>query len=83
MVEVKKKDNESFESLMRRFNRRIQQSGIVMRTRNNRFRIREKSRNVQRKSAQVRAIMRQLSQEMKKYGKPVTEATKEMYRLKK
>lgn len=32
MVEVKKKDNESSESLIRRFNRRVQQSGILLRT---------------------------------------------------
>ena len=29
MVEVKKKDNESFENLLRRFNRKVQQSGAI------------------------------------------------------
>ena len=37
MVEVKKKDNESFDSLLRRFNRKIQQSGVLIRARRIRF----------------------------------------------
>jgi ribosomal protein S21 len=32
VVEVKKKDSESSESLIRRFNRRVQQSGVLLRT---------------------------------------------------
>jgi ribosomal protein S21 len=37
VVEVKKKDNESSESLIRRFNRRVQQSGILLRTKKGQY----------------------------------------------
>ena len=37
MVEVKKKDNESSESLIRRFNRRVQQSGVLLRTKKDQY----------------------------------------------
>ena len=42
MVEVKKKDGESFESMFRRFSRKIQQSGVLIRARKTRFYTREK-----------------------------------------
>ncbi len=37
MIEVKRKENESFDSLLRRFNKRIQQSRILQRTKEERF----------------------------------------------
>ncbi|HEX9503004.1 MAG TPA: 30S ribosomal protein S21, partial [Patescibacteria group bacterium] len=46
MVEVKRKDNESFESLLRRFNRKIQQSGVLVRARKIRFFEPTRSRNL-------------------------------------
>jgi ribosomal protein S21 len=72
MVEVKRKDNESFENLLRRFNRKVQQSGILARARKIRFYEPEKSRNLLRKSAQRRGELRVAREEMKKLGKPVT-----------
>jgi len=36
-IGVKKRDNESIQSLLRRFSRRVQQSGILIRTRRSRF----------------------------------------------
>ena len=36
-IEVKKRDKESVQSLLRRFSRRVQQSGILIRTRRSRF----------------------------------------------
>ena len=51
MVEVKKKDNESFDSLLRRFNRKIQQSGVLIRARKIRFFQPLKSRNLQKTAA--------------------------------
>ena len=71
MVEVKRKDNESFESLLRRFNRKIQQSGVLVRARKTRFFEPIKSRNLQRTSARRRAELREIREEMKKLGKPV------------
>lgn len=37
MVEVKKRDNESTDSLLRRFSRRVQQSGVLLQARKVRF----------------------------------------------
>ncbi len=36
-IGVKKRDKESIQSLLRRFSRRVQQSGILIRTRRGRF----------------------------------------------
>lgn len=71
MVEVKKKDNESFENLLRRFNRKIQQSGVLIRARKIQFFQREKSRNLQRVAARRRAGVKAVREEMKKMGKPI------------
>jgi len=51
MAEVKRKKGESFESLLRRFNRRIQQGGRMLQARKIRYRIRPKSKNAQKASA--------------------------------
>jgi small subunit ribosomal protein S21 len=69
MVEVKKKDHESFESLLRRFNRKIQQSGVLIRARRTRFFEPAKSRNLLREAAQRRAENRAKREELKKMGK--------------
>lgn len=69
LVEVKKKDGESFESLLRRFNRKIQQSGVLVRARKIRFYLPTKSRNILRENAQRRAINREKREELKKMGK--------------
>lgn len=71
MVEVKRKDNESFENLLRRFNRKVQQSGILARARKIRFFEPLKSRNLTRKAAQRRSELKQQREEMKKLGKPI------------
>ena len=71
MVEVKKKDNESFESMLRRFNRKIQQSGVLIRARKTRFFQPEKSRNLQKVAARRRSQIRVEKEELKKMGKPM------------
>ncbi len=71
MVEVKRKDNESFESLLRRFNRKIQQSGVLIRARRIRFFQAPKSRNLQKAAARRRAQIRAEKEELKKMGKLV------------
>ncbi len=71
MVEVKKKENESFESLLRRFNRKIQQSGVLVRARKIRFFTSPKSRNLQKVAARRRAQIRAEKEEQKKYLKPI------------
>ncbi|HYE22272.1 MAG TPA: 30S ribosomal protein S21 [Verrucomicrobiae bacterium] len=69
LVEVKKKDGESFESLLRRFNRKIQQSGVLVRARKIRFFAPTKSRNMLREDAARRAENREKREELKKLGK--------------
>ena len=71
MVEVKRKDNESFESLLRRFNRKIQQSGVLIRARKIRFWQSPKSRNLQKVAARRRAQIKQEKDEIKRLSKPV------------
>ncbi len=71
MVEVKRKDNENFDSLLRRFNRKIQQSGVLVRARKTRFFAPTKSRNLQRSAAQRRSEMRVVREEAKRLGKPL------------
>lgn len=51
MAEVKRKKSESFESLLRRFNKRIQQSGRLLEARKIRFFDRNKSKNANKASA--------------------------------
>jgi small subunit ribosomal protein S21 len=71
LVEVKKKDNESFENLLRRFNRKIQQSGVLVRARKTRFFEPGKSRNLKRTAAQRRSVLKLEREELKKLGKPI------------
>lgn len=69
MVEVKRRDGESFESLLRRFNRKIQQSGVLVRARRIQFYDPPKSRNLVRESARRRAELAREREELKKLGK--------------
>ena len=69
MVEVKRKEGESNESLMRRFSRKIQQSGVLIRARKNRFHQPTKSRIMLRRDALKRAELREEREELKKLGK--------------
>lgn len=69
MVEVKRKDNESYESMLRRFSRKVQQSGVLLRARRQRFYTKPKSKNLQRAEAIKRAELREQREELKKLGK--------------
>lgn len=71
MVEVKRREGESFESLLRRFNRKIQQSGVLVRARKIQFYEPPKSRNLARVSARRRAELTEAREELKKMGKLV------------
>lgn len=69
VVEVKRKEGESFESMLRRFNRKIQQSGILVRARKTQFFQPTKSKNLIRESAQRRAELSEEREHLKKLGK--------------
>jgi len=51
MLEVKRKDKESFEGLFRRFNKKLQQSRILIRNKENRFYITPESKNKKKENA--------------------------------
>lgn len=69
MVEVKRKEGESFESMLRRFNRKIQQSGVLVRARKTQFYQPPKSRNLARESARRRTELALERELLKKMGK--------------
>ena len=68
MVEVKRKKIESFEALLRRFNRIVQQSGKILQARNIRFRQEEKSRTKKKASALRREQLKDKREFMLKTG---------------
>lgn len=80
MIEVKKKDRETAESLIRRFSRRIQQSGVLVRARRTRFRVDEKSKTKKREGALYKVKIRKEIDKLKKLGKFDDEALKNIRR---
>lgn len=69
MVQVQKKDKETVESLIRRFKKRLLQSGTVFEARRRRFYERPKSRNQLREEAQRRTKIRKEKEHLRKIGK--------------
>jgi ribosomal protein S21 len=69
MIEVKKKDRETSESLIRRFGRRVQQSGVLMQARRSRFRTEEKSKTEKRAGAMYKMKVKKVVDRLKKMGK--------------
>lgn len=69
MIEVKKKDRESSDSLIKRFSRRVQQSGVLFSARKGRFFAKPKSRRQMRESAMYRAKVKKEVDKLKKMGK--------------
>ncbi|MFA5925911.1 MAG: 30S ribosomal protein S21 [Parcubacteria group bacterium] len=69
MIEVKKKDKESSDSLIKRFSRRVQQSGVLLSARKGRFYAKPKSRRQVRESAMYRSKIKKEVDKLKKMGK--------------
>ena len=67
-IEVKKKTGETTRSLLRRFTRRIQQSGVLIRARKARFRERERSKRERRASALRRVKIVGEKEKLRKMG---------------
>ena len=80
MIEVKKKDRETTESLIRRFSRRIQQSGVLIQVRRSRFRKEEKSKTKKRQEALYKIKIRKEINRLKKMGKFDEEALRDIKR---
>ncbi|KKP93869.1 MAG: hypothetical protein US25_C0058G0003 [Candidatus Moranbacteria bacterium GW2011_GWE1_36_7] len=80
MIGVQKKEKETTESLMRRFSRKIQQSGVLVRARKTRFRKDEKSKTEKRNEALYKVQIRKEIDKLKKLGKFDDEALKNIKR---
>lgn len=68
MVEVRRRDNESTEGLIRRFTRKVQQSGVLLQARKVRYYERKKSKRRVREEAQRRAVLRSERDRLIKLG---------------
>lgn len=69
MVEVKKKDNESFESLVRRFTKKIIQSGRVIQAKKIRFYQKPLNKRAKKQRALNRELMKKQKEYLRKIGK--------------
>ena len=68
-LEIKKNERETSQNLVRRFSRRMKQSGILLRARRARFKKRAKSRQMRKKSALRREQLKKEYEQMEKMGK--------------
>lgn len=71
MIDVKRRKGESFESLLRRFTRRVQQSGNMLEARKLRFHTDATSKNKQKASALRRLEIAEKREYLQKIGKLV------------
>lgn len=69
MAEVKRKKSETFESLVRRFRKKIQQSGRLIQSRKIRFHEGSKSKTAVRREALRRREIQDKREYLKKIGK--------------
>lgn len=68
MVEVKKKENETSESVMRRFTRAMQQSKVLPKVRGQRFYSKKKNKNRVKKDAIYRVKVGKVADKLKRMG---------------
>jgi len=72
VIEVRKNPNENNSSVLRRFSRKIQESGIVRKVKGARYNVRKESRLKVKNSALKRIARRIEIEHLKKLGKMVT-----------
>lgn len=68
-IKIKKIERETSQSLSRRFTRAIQQSGVLLEARSNRFFHRPKSKTARKKAALRKQALRKEYARLKKLGK--------------
>jgi len=68
-LEVKKQEREAAQSLVRRFQKRVQQSGLLLRVRKARFKTRKKSEPMKKKAALRREELKKEYEKLDKLGK--------------
>ena len=69
MVEAKRKKGETFESLLRRFNKRIQQSGKLLQAKKVRYKTKDPNKNLKKRLALRRNKIKDEREYLKKIGK--------------
>lgn len=69
MAEAKRKKGETFESLLRRFNKKMMQSGKVLQAKKIRFLEKEPNKNLSKKLALRRKDIKAKKEYLKKIGK--------------
>ena len=80
MAEVKRKKSETFESLLRRFHRKLQQSGRLIQSRKIRFYEKPKNKTQIRREALRRREIHEKREYLKKIGKLPEDKTNTTYR---
>ena len=76
MVEFKRKKGESFESFLRRFNKRLLQSGKLYEARQKKYLAPKRSKNLQKKRALVGLKLKSKKEYLRKVGKLQEESRK-------
>lgn len=69
MVEVKRKPNESIGSLLRRFNRFVQQSGVLIKAKRSKFREKTMTDRKEKNAAIMGLHLHELRKRLEKLGK--------------
>ena len=69
VIEVKKKERETTQSLLRRFSKSVRQSGLLLRVRRGQFHARGKSQELKKRAALRRRELKEAYEEKKKLGK--------------
>jgi len=69
MVEIKRKKGESFEGLIRRFSKRMQQSGKIIEAKQRKFVQPKKNKSARKESALVGQKLRKKREYLRKIGK--------------
>lgn len=72
VIEVKKNPNENNSSILRRFSRRMQESGIIRKVKGARYNLRKESKLKVKNSALKRMGRRREIEKLKKLGKMAT-----------
>lgn len=74
----KKSDKETSDSLIKRFTRRVQQSGVLMHVRKNRFAAGDQSKTKRREEALYKKRMKKEVDKLKKMGRFDNDSFKEL-----
>jgi ribosomal protein S21 len=69
MVEVKRKQNESIGGLMRRFNRFVQTSGVLIKKKKSQFRVKKLTERKEKNAAIMGMHLSRLRRKLEKLGK--------------